>query len=291
MGDKEFNALQQTKSYKQGLTLLSKSMSNFKSPKLAADDPQCKEPVDGGSGLGLLGSIDVPLQIAQLFKVDKKFEGSDVSIDEFALASLIVSKLEKNKFSKVVYGPVYLAGSFGGRNPFENSAIAKILDNLAEQQSRIDVVLAELARRREKLNLREGDTKVKLPEACKAPFEEARMVYTALEVRGKSLKDRADKFLGAATIVDDKTGATLLQTLVQAEAMDENLKGARVLRLKPIAGGGTVFTHTSLFSTHVGVGGGAVVAYMLFSGTDGSVMVSGTTSEYGGFIEPKDLGK
>lgn len=290
LSDKEFNALQQMKSYKQGLTLLSSSMSKFKVPKLAADDPQCKEPLEGGAGLGVLGSVNVALQIAQLFKVDKKLEGSDVSIDEFALASVVVAKLMAAQFEKVVYGPVYLAGSFGGSSPFEKSDIAKILANLAEQQSSIDVALAEVSRRREKLKLRENDTKVKLPEACKAPFEEARTIYTAMEVRGKSLKDRADNLLSAAMIVDVKTGATLLQTLVQAEAMNEDLKGARVLRLKPIAGGGTVFTRTSLFSTHVGVGGGAVVAYMLFKGTDGSVMVSGTAAEYGGFVEPQDLG-
>ena len=289
LGDKEFNSLQQAKSFKQGLTLLNTSMSKFKVPQLAADDAQCKEPLEGGGGLGPLGSIDVALQIAQLFKVDKKFEGAEVTIDDFALASVVIAKLREARFKTVVYGPVYVAGAFGGSNPFETSVIAKTLDALADQQSSIDVAVANMARRREKLKQREDDTKVKLPEACKSAFEEARTIYAALEVKAKSLKDRADKFLTVATVVDDKTGATLLQALVQAEAMNDGLNGARVLRLKPIAGGGTVYTRTTWFSTHVGVGGGAVVSYMLFNGVDGSIMASGTASEYGGFVEPTDL--
>lgn len=289
LGEKDINGLQQAKSFKQGLLLLNDAMSKFRVPILAADDAQCKEPTVGGAGLGVLGSIDVALQIAQLFKVDKKFEGSDVSVDDFALASMVMPRLLTNGVKTIVYGPAYVAGVFGGKDPFAASVVATNLNQLGDRQDSIDIQIAEIARRREKLKAREDDQKVKLPDTCKQPFEEAKRIYTALESRGKNLKDRADKFLAAATTVDDKTGASLLQTLVQAETMASRLAGARVLRLKPIAGGGTVFTRTTMFSTHVGVGGGAVVAYMLLDGDEGSVLVSGTVADYGGFAEPQEL--
>jgi len=289
LGDKEFNALQQAKSFKSSLAVLNNNIKQFKVPKLAADDPQCKEPTEAGGGLGVLGSIDVALQIAQLFKVDKSLEGAEVSIDEFALASVVVSKLQAAGFKQVAYGPVFLAGAFGGKDPFADSDIVKALDTLTGQQLNIDIALAEIARRRDKLKDREDDKKVKLPDACKIPFDEARAIYTSLETRGKNLKDRADKFSIAVTTLDDKTGVTVLQALVQGETMSKNLVGARVLRLKPISGGGTVYIKTNLFATHIGIGGGAIVAYMLLDGTDGSVMASGTSSVYGGFVEPEKL--
>lgn len=289
LGDKELNGLQQAKSFKTDLALLNKGMSQFKVPTLAADDPQCKEPTVGGGGLGPLGSIDVALQIAQLFKVDKSLEGADVSIDDFALASVVMSKLRSAGLIRVVYGPGFIAGAFGGKDPFDESEIVKGINTLADKQLDIDIALAEIARRRDKLKAREDDKKVKLPDACKQPFDEARMIYTALETRAKNLKDRADKFSATATTVDDKTGVTLLQTLVQGEALSKQLAGARVLRLKPIAGGGTTYTRTSLFSTHIGVGGGAIVAYMFIDGDSGSILASGTSSAYGGFVEPEGL--
>lgn len=128
-----------------------------------------------------------------------------------------------------------------------------------------------------------------LSEACNQAFEEARNVYAGLEIRGKNLKERADKFLAAATTVDEKTGTTLLQPLLQAEAMTR-LEDVRLLRLKTVTGGATTYTRTTWFSTSVGVGGGAVVSYMLIDGSTGKVIASGTVSEYGGFVEPTNLG-
>lgn len=290
LGDKETNALRQAKSFKTSLALLSNVMGKFKVPTLAADDPQCKEPDKAGAALPPLMAIDAALQIAQLFKVDKSLEGASVTIDDFALASAVMAKLSSQKFTKIYYGPAYAAGDFGGTDPYGASGIVKSLDDISNRATDIDKNLAEVARRRDKLQAREDDKKVKLSDACKAAFDEARAIYTSLEVRGKALKDRADKFSTAATTVDDKTGVTALQALVLGEAMSKNLDGATILRLSPIAGGGTTYIKTSLFATHIGIGGGAIVAFMLVSGSDGSVLSSGTASDYGGFVEPEGLG-
>jgi hypothetical protein len=291
LGDKEANALHQAGAFRQGVTLLNEAMSKFRVRDLAADDAQCKEPTGAAGAPLVLAGLEVALQVAQLFKVDRKFEGTAVDIDDFALATAVMAKLQAMPGApRVVYGPTYMPGFFGGTDPFKDSAVAKAIGEVGDNQNKVDIQLAELARRREKLKAREDDAKVKLPEACKPAFESARRTYTALETTGRNLKERADRFLAAAMAVDEKTGATLLQAVVTAEAMQKGLQNAYVLKLKPVSGGGTTHVRTSLFSTRVGVGGGAVVAYMLIDGADGKVASSGTVAQYGGFVEPKDLG-
>jgi hypothetical protein len=291
LGDKDINALRQAGAFRQGVTQLNEAMSKFRAPGLAADDAQCAEPTTGGAAPLVLAGLDVALQVAQLFKVDRKLEGADVTLDDFALAAAVLARLQALPGPpKVVYGPTFTAGFFGGPDPVQASAIAKAVGEIGENQNKVDIQLAEIARRREKLKAREDDTKSKLPAACATAFDSARRTYTALETTGRNLKERADRFLAAAAVVDERTGVTVLQELVTAESLQKGLQNAYVLKLKPVSGGGTTYVRTSLFSTRIGVGGGAVVAWMLMDGGDGRVVASGTTAQYGGFVEPQDLG-
>jgi hypothetical protein len=302
-GDKEFSAFQQARAFRQGLKQQSEAMSKLKLTPLAADNDDCSEPKEGGAaGLGVLGSLDVAMQVAQLFKVDKKFEGSDVTVDEAALAASVMKELRRAGVATVIYGSLYPAGAFktstaappagvGGGGPAATAEkdISALLDVLEDRKVSIDVTLAAIARRTKALKDREENPKVKLPDLCKAAFLEARDRYAAMEIQGKSLKERADKFLTAATTVDEKTGTTLLQPLLQAEALAQQTN-VRLLRLKSVTGGATTYTRTTWFSTSVGVGGGAVVSYMLIDGSSGTILASGTAYEYGGFVEPTNLG-
>jgi len=286
LGEKEVGALQQAHSFAQGVNRVKVAMDKFAVPKLAADDKQCAETASGGAGIGVLGSLDVALQIAQLFKVDKSFEGNDITLDEFALSAQVANRLRTNGVAKVVYGPLYVAGTLGGAT---DSSIAKALDDLGDAQISTDIRLAEIDRRLGMLQARQDAAKDKLTDACQKAFDDARRIYAGLQTFGKSLKDRADKFQVAATTVDEKTGTTLLQSLVTADRMSSNLANARILRLKPVSGGGTVYIRTTFFSTHVGVGGGAVVAFLLLDGGTGAVLAGDTVADYGGFAEPQEL--
>lgn len=289
--EKELSALIQSRAFLNNLKILDKEMQGFVVPSLAADNEDCREPKEGGAGLGVLGSIDVALQVLSLFKVDKKMEGADVTVDSFALASTVLAKLKDKGVFKAVYPPMYLAGAFvdPAHDVFSKSEIVRLIDGLADNQTKIDSKLADIVRRREAIKARAEDKKKKLPSACKPAFAEAQIVYDNLEVRGKAVKLRADKYMAAATTLDEKTGASLLQLLAQSEHMSKSLPGAYVLQLKPIAAGGTTLTKTSLFSTNFRFSGGAIVAYMLVRGTDGVLVASGTVAEYGGYVEPKDL--
>ena len=286
LGEKEVGALQQANSFRQGVTRVRDAMVNFKVPTLPNDDAQCTQAAVGGAGIGILGSLDVALQIAQIFKVDKSFEGSDITLDEFALSAQVAKRLRANGVTQVVYGPLYVAGTLGNAGATE---IEKVLDGLGDAQVTMDIRLAEIDRQVGILQARQDAARGNLTASCQKAFDNARRIDAGLQIFGKSLKDRADKFQVAATTVDEKTGTTLLQSLVTADRMSSNLKDARILRLKPVSGGGTVYIRTTFFSTHVGVGGGAVVSFLLLDGATGDVLAGDTVADYGGFAEPQDL--
>jgi hypothetical protein len=262
------------------------AMVKFKVPTLSKEDTQCTQATDGGAGPGLLGSLDVALQIAQIFKVDKSFEGSDITLDEFALSAQVANRLRANGVTQVVYGPLYVAGTLGNAGATD---IETALDGLGDAQVNLDIRLAEIDRQVGVLQARQDAAKGKLTEACQKALDLAMRIDAGLQTYGKSLKDRAGKFEVAATTVDEKTGTTLLQSLVTADRMSSKLKNARILRLKPVSGGGTVYIRTTFFSTHVGVGGGAVVSFLLLDGGTGEVLAGDTVADYGGFAEPQDL--
>ena len=291
VNDKVLNAVQQARSFKAAAAQLTKAIGDVVVPALAADNAQCNQPQEGGAGIGVLGGIDVALQIAQIFKVDRSLEGSDVTIDDFALASSVLAKLKAAQTGRVVLASSYLPQGLQVSTPVAAAgSLSKQLDDLTDGQVKIEQRLAEISRRRDKLAAREADTVVKLPDACKKPFDDARRTYTSVEAQAKSLKERADKLLAAATAVDATSGAPVLQSMLQAEALATTYNGAYLLHLKPIAGGGTTYTKKNLLWSSVGVGGGAVVAYLLTGGADGAAVTSGTVSEYGGFVKPEELG-
>ena len=291
VNDKILNAVQQARSFKAAAAQLTQAIGDVVIPTLAADNAQCNQPPEGGGGIGVLGGIDAALQIAQIFKIDRNLEGTDVTIDDFALASSVLAKLKAAQTGKVVLASTYLPFGLQASTPAPASgSLSKQLNDLTDGQVKLDQRLAEINRRRDKLTARESDTAVKPPDACKKAFDDARRTYTSVETQAKNLKDRADRLLVAATAIDTTSGAPVLQSLLQAEALATTYSGAYLLHLKPIAGGGTTYTKKNLLWSSVGVGGGAVVAYLLTGGADGAAVASGTVSEYGGFVKPEDLG-
>jgi hypothetical protein len=62
----------------------------------------------------------------------------------------------------------------------------------------------------------------------------------------------------------------------------------RVLWLKSMESGGAIITKTSIFGSHPYFGGGAVSGYALFT-LEGSLLCSGNTAAYGGFVKAADF--
>ena len=288
--EKELKALDQVQSFSSNLAALDTDIVSLAIPRLAADNLKCAASDDeAGGGLGVLGSLDVVAQVLSLFKVNKKLEGTDVTVDGFALSAAVLAQLKQKGASKAIYPPLFFSGAVLG-TAAAKSQVEQHLDSVSLHSPKIDQVLTEVARRREALKARvKADKK---PTAdCRAAYAAAAVTLDSVETRAKILKGRIEKYVAAATTPDEKTGETLLQALVAAEALRKSATGGFVLQLKPIAAGGATLTKTTFFTSSFRFSGGAVAAYMLVSGADGTVVDANIVGEYGGYVAPDDLSK
>lgn len=290
--EKELKLVNQYQTFIVAASSVSTALSGLAIPALSAEEKECTAPESGG-GIGVLGALDVASQTWSLFKFDKKLEGTDVTVDSFALAASVMAKLQDAGVSKVLYLPTYLGGNLGQDNAMTKSASWKVVSDLQTGSLKADALLVNIGKKRDTVKALQ-DTNKKPTPACKAAYADSLRVLDDLEVRTKSLKGMAEKYVAAATTPDEKTADTLLQGMLLAESLKTYVSqngGAYVLQLKPVAAGGTVLTKSNFFSTSFHFSGGAVVSYILTDGQTGAVMSSGTVSNYGGYVEPHELGK
>ena len=289
--DKELNAILQQRAFATNLKNLNQQMTSYLLPPLPSDRPDCAD-VDtaGGGGLGPLGSIDVALQVLQLFRSDKKLEGAEFTADEFAVAMAVLPQLRARGVAKVVYPSTYLAGAFAGDGGdlFARSDTVKQLNTLGDNMVRMDGWLAKVAEKKALIAKRSEDRST-LPKACATVFPQDLAILDFHDARIKGMKARGDRFIAAATTVDEKSGASLLQLLASSEKMAADHRGAYVLQLKSIAAGGNTYTKSNAFSTNFRFSGGAIVSYLLVDGDTGTVAASGTFPEYGGYVKSDDM--
>lgn len=286
--ESELKALQHVNAFSSNVASLSRDLANLSIPPSDMDNPQCAARANseaGGGSLGVLGSLDVAAEVLSLFKMNKTLEGKEVSIDTFALSAAVVSEL-KNLGTNTIYPPLFFTGSVFGSPG--SSQVEKDIDNLLRLAPRTDVLLADIARRKVEITERSKSRK-KSTDTCKFALVAASAALDLLGKRAQLLKDRAAKYVTAAMAVDEKTGDTLLQSLVVAEAFRKVAAKSLILQLKPIAGGGSTLTKTSFFTSSFRFSGGAIAAYMLVDGTDGTVVASGLVGDYGGHATLDEL--
>jgi hypothetical protein len=287
--EKQLNAVLQANALLAQAKLLNSDMPKVQLPPLDSDNPTCTAPLVGGAVPTLTG-IDIGLQLVSLFKVDKKLAGMDVAVDDYALAMAVVNSIKTLRPDvRAVYPPSYVPGAFApaGQDVLGKSLVAAELDTLSKTQAALSKSLAGIAKKKEAIQKRVASKK-ETPTCAKALADDL-VIATSVEATGQMLKTRADKFVAVLTAVDDKTGATLLQSLAVAEAMARDYSGADVLQLKSIAGGGATLTKTNLFTTSFRFSGGAIISFLLMDGSTGEALGSGTVHDYGGFISENEL--
>lgn len=101
-------------------------------------------------------------------------------------------------------------------------------------------------------------------------------------------KDALAQVNAALTKTSDQSGMALIQSLVLAERLATNMKGAFLLQVKPIAAGGTTHASTTIFGTSFSFSGGAIVSYVLYK-PDGLVATAGTVPVFAGLVKEKKL--
>lgn len=290
--EREFTLLEQYRSFTSNMTALSTEIMNVRVPTLRSKNPTCaatrggdKEAGGGVSSLGPLGSLDVVAQVLSLFKANKELAGANVSVDSFALSAAVAAELQAEG-AKAIYPPLLLS-SIALQPRVPRSAAETELDNLTKGLTRAEAVLAEVSGKRAVVEQQKRANKKPSTE-CTDAYATDEQSLLLLAARVQTLKDRAAKYIAAAVTPDDKTGATLMQSLISADIIREKALGGLVLQLKPIAAGGTTLTKTTFFSSSFRFSGGAVVGFMLVEG-DGELVKSGVVSKYGGLANPNQL--
>ncbi|WP_290903144.1 hypothetical protein [Aquabacterium sp.] len=284
---KELNAIIQARAVLRNVQELDRAIKSFRLPKLAAEVSDCKEPDDVGVTISPLDALSI---LQSLLKVSKSTTGSEITLDDFALASAVIRQLRLAGVNNVVYPSQFFAGAFADpqQDPLANSEIAKSLATLNTDLALIDLRLAEITKRKEAVQQRVVDKSQAVTPVCQAAVAEAKVLFENTEARGNALKARANAIVAAVAVVDEASGATILQVLAQMEALSKGNAGAHVLQLRPVAAGGTTLTKTGLFSTNFYASGSAVVAYML-TNDQGKVITSGVVGQYGGNVKLDDL--
>jgi hypothetical protein len=287
--DADFKSIEQLRFFSSNLRDLNADIAGLTIPNLVVDNSTCpvihSDREAGGGSLGILGSIDAVTQVLSLFKVNKNLEGSTINVDSYALSVAIMDRLIRNDIT-VIYPPLFFSG--GAFRIAEKSQIEKDFTNLSSAALRVDQVTGTIAVLKQKIAARVGSGSKKSAN-CNEAIAISTAILSDFESRAKIIKSRAEKYIALASVSDEATGKTFLQTLITAEALRTAASNGMILQLKPIFAGGTTITKTSYFTSSIRVSAGAIVSYVLVSGDNGQVINSGVTGRYGGFLKLEDL--
>lgn len=291
--EREFTYLEHSRSFSSNLLALDTDMKGVTAPVLRSDNVACAparapDKEAGGnvlSGLGPLSSVDAITQVLSLFKVNKHLAGTEVAVDTFALSAAVADALQQREIK--TYYPPLLVSSAALTMPSARSSVEDALDKVNKGVLDLDDVLAKVAESQTLLAMRKTANK-KPSFDCAKGYAGDEITLAATAARAKLLKDRAAKYIAAALTPDEKTGVTLMQSLISADTIRNKAPKAMLLQLKSISAGGTTLTKTNFFSASFRFSGGAVVAYML-ADSDGALVMSGLATKYGGFANADDL--
>lgn len=280
---KEINNIAAYKAFKKQADLLNTRLATLKNLPPLLSDPlpkPCKAPQK--TFVAPLLAVETALQVLALFKKDTSFTGHDVTLDDFAVYTMVLSKLSA-KGIEVIYPPMYYPGLF--EDPANQLQIYKTFENLSQSQFDLEDKLKEIGEIKERLS--------KLAEAeadniCKHYYTTDLETMNRRETQIKEVQTFLGQIITALMKPDEQTGLSVLQQYATAERLTTDFKSAYLLQIKPIAAGGTARIKTTFFGSRLSFGGGSIISYMLTNG-DGKFITAGTVQNYGGYVRAKDV--
>lgn len=248
-------------------------------------EKDCKKAATGG--MAPLAALDLGLQVLSVFRVDKKLTGTDVTVDDAALANAVAGRLLAEGIT-AIRPQLLVAEALNGTglDAVAQSPTIKDLNRLNAAAATTKATLDDLPRQRsaiEELAKQKGVT-----AHCKDVHKRDLTALNARERSAQALLARVDK---VTTTVSAATaeGTTLLERLALADALATRFNDAYVLDVKAVAAGGTLHSAKNWFTTSFSLTGGVVVTYHLVDGTTGSPLAAGTVTSYGGQVKLADL--
>ena len=252
---------------------------------LASFEKDCKKEATGG--MAPLAALDLGLQVLSVFRVDKKLAGTDVTVDDAALANAVVGKLLAEGVPAI--RPQLLIAEAMNGSAFDAVAQSPTVSALNEMNAAAATTRATLDDiPRQRSAIEELAKQKTATTHCKEVHQRDLTILTARERSAQALLARVDK---VTTTVSAATaeGTTLLEKLALADALATRFADAYVLEVKAVAAGGTLHSAKNWFTTSFSLTGGVVVTYQLLDGTTGTPLAAGTVTSYGGKIKLADL--
>jgi hypothetical protein len=282
--NKEINNVAAYNAFKSQVNLLNNRINLLKNlPPLLSDNLQkpCKAPQK--FPVPPLLAAETALQVLALFKKDTSFAGTEVTLDDFAVYTMILSKLNEKGIKQVIYPPMFYPNLFV--DPDTQPQIYKTFETLSQSQFSLEEKLNEISEKKEKLA---ELTKAETDDNCKKSYASDLATISQRETQIKDVQTFLAQIITALTKPDEQTGLSLLHQYATAERLTNDFKSAHLLQVKPIAAGGTARVKTTIFGSRLSFGGGAILSYMLTDG-DGKFIKAGTVPHYGGYIRAKDI--
>jgi hypothetical protein len=227
----------------------------------------CTGPKPKALAAGPLTAVGAALQAFSLFRVDREVVATAVTLEDYAVAASVASKLLHKNFD-VVYMPSVYDLTAGGAIPqfdFYNRLIAT----------------------REKVKSAIKDVENGITESasattptCKAAWKDWRNVADPYMEDRTALLALANEGLTSLTAKDDVSGMSRIQAYQRASLLQQKTTGAWLLQLKPVNAAGNVHISKNILFSNLSFSGGAIVSYMLFM-PDGTLKQAATVNSLG----------
>lgn len=250
---------------------------------LSATAPSLKDPCAKSSPLMSAAAVSTAfvainsmLSLASLFKKDIELKGRDVTLNDFAMMTMVLKALQDKRLNPVYPAAYYLLppGSAAGQPLTKWDELFGYKKKLSDHAKAY------------------ADDYEALPEhrstdaACKKKMAALKTLVDAylagLSAAGKAIDD-----VGATlTKQEAQSGLTLISSYLVSERVEKAIGAAPVLQVKAIAAGGSSQTSKGAFNTKISFGGGSILSYQLFN-QDGTLVLADTIPWYAGFIEAK----
>jgi hypothetical protein len=279
--DAQLQSLNQYRSFLAQIEQLKKQTDGVLSATAPSLKDPCakKSPVMSAAAVSTaFVAINSMLSLASLFKKDIELKGKDVTLNDFAMMTMVLKALQGKSLKPIYPAAYYLLppGSAAGQ-PLtkwdELFAYKKKLNDHADTYTAQYETLPDHSSA-------DAVCKKKLA-SLKAQVD----AYLAgLSAAGKAIDD-----VGATlTKQEAQSGLTLISAYLVSERIEKAIGTAPVLQVKAVAAGGSSQTAKGAFSTKISFSGGSILSYQLFN-QDGTLVIADTIPWYAGFIEANEF--
>ena len=276
--------LQQLNQYRAFLAQMTqfKENANFviaNPPSLGDPSAVCVTRLGAESVAGVLAAINTALTVSALFKTEVDLKGKSVTLDEFAIATLMLRSLTDEKVSVVYPGSYYLLP------PRDSDGVAfQSFKEVSDLKPKLGAAAKALSAQYATILA----ANPKPDPACQKILAAIGKTVDQYVAGIAAIEKSIDEVGATLTKQEAQSGLTILSSYLVSERVEAAIGSAPVLQVKAIAAGGATQTRRNLFKTTISYGGGSIISYRLFA-QDGQLLAADTIPWNSGLRNANDF--